>query len=187
MRAKDNPFCTECLNGLDFRFFGADTHSLLDELERRGMRGAIVGPHGSGKTTLMERLRNTLTKRGWNVRFCRMDDRSRSLPANFLIRRPGPGELLCIDGIDLLPAWDRVRLRRASRTAGGLLVTAHRGGSLPTLYRCGTSKTLLRDLIGELLSGQRSVISPDLDTLYDRYGGNLREVFLHLYDLWGRT
>jgi hypothetical protein len=93
-----------------------------------------------------------------------------------------PRDIVLLDGADLLSAWRWFRLRRRLRAAGGLVITTHRPGRLPTLVECATSPELLdaivRDLLGDAAEGWRS----RLPALFAKHGGNLREALRKLYD-----
>ena len=174
--ARRNPFATERLDRLAYRdpatgepLGPAGFDLLLDRLESLGRRAAIVGPEGSGKTALLEALAPRLAERGWRVRW------TASGPL-------GASTFLLIDGEERLAHRGWRRLLRASRGAGGLLVTVHRPGPLPTLVESAASPELLAKLMAELAGGP----APDLPgarELFGRHRGNLREALLELYDL----
>ena len=56
---------------------------LIDRFETNGRRGQIVGPHGSGKSTLICALKEALTKRGYEIFSWSLNDRNRFLPDVF--------------------------------------------------------------------------------------------------------
>ncbi len=56
---------------------------LVDRFETNGRRGQIVGPHGSGKSTLTCALKEVLTKRGYEIFSWSLNDRNRFLPDVF--------------------------------------------------------------------------------------------------------
>ncbi len=56
---------------------------LVDRFETNGRRGQIVGPHGSGKSTLTFALKEALTKRGYEIFSWSLNDRNRFLPDVF--------------------------------------------------------------------------------------------------------
>ena len=66
---------------------------------------------------------------------------------------------------------------RKARRARGLVITSHRCGLLPTLVECETSAPLLREIVETLHPGQ-----PEVDLLFDRHRGNVREALRELYD-----
>jgi hypothetical protein len=177
VRARDNPFASGRVESLRYRLpEGVTWDGLLHRLAALRFRAALVGPHGHGKTTLLEELAPRLTARGFRVRTVTLrQDERRVNWARF--RSLGPDDILFLDGAELLGrlAWLRVRFH--CRRAGGLIVTSHRPGLLPTLLECKTTPELLAGLVREL-TGE------ELETgeLFARHGGNLRLAFWEMYD-----
>lgn len=189
MRARENPFRTERIGRLVFRHPKLPVDAIHLRLLELGCRAAIVGPHGSGKTTLLRELGSRLASEGLRVQrwFLNADDpapKSGALVGE--ARSLGPGDVLLFDGAGHLsrPSW--WRLVRACRDAGGLLVTAHREGLLPTLVETRTDAALLAELTCELTGPSACRIHPLLEELFFAHEGNLRDVFLALYDLEAR-
>lgn len=177
MRARDNPFASDRVEGLRYRLpAGLTWDQLLERLAALRFRAALVGPHGRGKTTLLEELAPRLAARGFRVRTVTLRQEERKVDWSRL-RGLGPDDILLLDGAELLGriAWLRVRL--SCRRAGGLIVTSHRPGLLPTLLECGTTPELLSDLVRELTGEE-----VETGELFDRHGGNLRKAFWELYD-----
>ncbi len=142
--------------------------------EELNSRAAIVGPHGSGKSTLMAHL---LPKLGI-VRYREILGQPVELPpamaANetgreilwFSIRRDctpsrqlwasrplwQPGGLLAIDGFEQLPLLSRWLILASTRLRGiGLLVTAHRNPGLKPLLHTGCSPQLAQEIVMRVL------------------------------------
>jgi hypothetical protein len=175
MRARDNPFRSERLDRLAFRYPpGLDRPSLLRRLAELGHRAAIVGPEGSGKTTLSRDLEQALggDYRIWRVTRHRGERRlARALP------RLGSADYVILDGADQLGWAEFQRLRRRARRAGGLLVLSHRPGLLPTLIVTTTSQALLDTLAAELAPGDIGEPSA-----LEQHRGNIREALRARYD-----
>ncbi|MFL6203121.1 MAG: hypothetical protein ACJ76J_28465 [Thermoanaerobaculia bacterium] len=177
MRARDNPFASDRVEKLRYRLpEGLTWDELLERLAALRFRAALVGAHGRGKTTLLEELAPRLTARGFRVRTVTLRQDERRV-AWKRFRGLGADDVLFLDGAELLGrlAWLRVRL--SCRRAGGLIVTSHRPGLLPTLLECDTTPELLAGLVREL-TGE------ELETgeLFIRHGGNLRLAFWEMYD-----
>lgn len=189
MRAHENPFRTQRIGALAFRH---PTLSLV-ALERRwrelGGRAAVVGPKGSGKTTLLRELAVRLRSRGLRVRRWFLNAEDPAPGARILVREAralGSRDVLLLDGAGHLPRLSWWRVERASRGAAGVLVTAHAPGLLPTLVETRTDAALLGALTRELAGPGAAALAPLLADLYRRHHGNLRDVFLSLYDLSAR-
>jgi hypothetical protein len=177
-RACDNPFAMHRLLRERYRLTAAEWQSLIARLEQLGWRGEIIGPCGSGKTTMLEDLAARLEERGWRARLMRFntdDHRLRPLP------RIDRSEIILCDGAEQLNAFDWYCLRRASRRASGLVITAHDRGRLPLLHRCETSPELLWALATSLDGGRALSACAEL---HARHDGNLRAALRELYDRW---
>lgn len=182
MRACDNPFAVHRVLPQRYRLSEADWARLLARLAAQGFRGAIVGRHGAGKTTLLEDLAARLAGAGWRLRWVRLSRETPTLSASLAratFAELGGGDCVLLDGAEQLGpigwAWFRWRVRRA----GGLILTAHAAGRLPTLWRCETSPALLGEIVGalgvELAAGEAAA-------LHARHAGNLRAALRELYD-----
>ena len=187
MRARDNPFKTDRVLGVRYRFRDGSWEELLARLKRLNYRAAIVGPDGAGKTTLLEDLEPMLGGLGFRVRCLRLDRETRSFPRGFLkslFAALDKSDLLLFDGADEMSrfAWQRFKTR--SKKAGGLIITSHRRGMLPTLIECATSSGLLTEIIAELLGGEPQSAREATEKLYAKHNGNLRDALREMYDLY---
>ena len=163
--AHSNPFRTARLHALRFRYPDGDSeNALLRRLAAAGGRGAIVGPHGSGKTTLCLELAARFRRDGRRVRAVRLGDSPelcgpRSLSA--WLQDAGPDTAVIVDGAGRLGPLGWWRLWRGSRGAARVLVTAHRRCAFPAVLRTETSAPLLAELcarLGEASAGGEKVM-----------------------------
>ena len=95
-----------------------------------------------------------------------------------------PRDCLLLDGAEQLSPRSWRQVEQGSRAAGGLVITSHRAGLLPTLLECRTTPELLAGLIEELLEPEPDRPRPTAEELYARHRGNLRDALRELYDLW---
>ena len=169
--AECNPYRTARMHALAPRLDGETVEDLLTRFAAQGRRGVLVGVHGSGKTTLLEALAERLGEVTW-LRL--RNDRAHNRAALAALPPRVPGVLL-LDGLEQLGplAWWRVRGR-----APRILATSHVSGRLPLLRRHGTSVALLVALVRDL--GEEP--PGDVEALFARHRGNVRECLRELYD-----
>jgi len=149
--------------------------SLIAAFERHG-GGQIVGPHGSGKSTLIESLKKVFLRNEYDVRHAMLNDRNRRLAQEFSLeplRDPG---VRIVDGYEQLALWQRWRLRL--KFPGRFLIVTHRPvARLPILYRTVPRFDVFVELV-RLLGGEGN----ELRNLFETARGNFRDAFMTLYD-----
>ncbi|MGA0868899.1 MAG: hypothetical protein ACO3UM_08205 [Planctomycetota bacterium] len=186
--AHQNPFRTSRLHALRFRYPEGDTEdALLRRLEAHGGRGAIVGPHGSGKTTLCLELAARFRAEGLDVRMLRYGEgtslcRPHSLRA--WIAGAGARSALIVDGAGHLGPLAWWNLLRRSKRAARVLVTAHGRCPFPAILRTTTSTSLFDELCTSL--GQ-PMPGGDSAALLAAHRGDVRAALRTLYDAWAEA
>lgn len=186
MKARDNPFRTERVLSVRYRLRDQAWEDLLDRLKKLGYRGAIVGPKGTGKTTLLEDLEPRIIALGFNIIRLRLDDQARSFPRGFLNRLFAgltERDVILFDGAEQMSRLTWHRFKRRSKKAGGLVITSHNAGLLPTLKECATSRELLDEIIAELVGAENAVFFDASRELHAKHKGNLREALREMYDI----
>lgn len=164
-----------------------DADRLLERLNALGGTASIVGPHGSGKSTMLVHLADAIKRRGGQATWIRLHSRQDAWAAWTAIRGSAPGGTVCIDSWERLGLATRSLLRLVAHLSGcGLLVTAHRGTGMPELTRCGTNAILLHAIVGSLPDHARwhgmLIREADVEAAFANHGGNLRESLYELYD-----
>ncbi len=185
MRARDNPFATARVHRIRYQFDGLTWDQFMARLAERNYRGAIVGREGAGKSTLLEDLRPRLVGRGFEPVPLRLTREAPRFPravlralAATLTRR----HVVLLDGAEQMSPWARWSFRWRVRRAGGLILTAHRTGLLPTVLACDTTPELLSDIAGRLLGADHALSREEIERLFRRHCGNVREALRELYD-----
>lgn len=190
VRARDNVFASQRLEQIRYKPQDMTLEQVLDKLEQMDFCAAIIGPDGSGKTTLLEDIATALHKQGRRTRHVFVND---SNPMTWQVSRGlftqiQSGEIVLLDGADSIArtTWQALK-RGIMRKAGGLIVTAHKPGLMPTLIECSTTPDLFRRIVSEI-AGADSRIAPSLlDEVYHSNKGNIREAFRELYDIFSES
>lgn len=190
-RPPGNPFATRftrpgAIPPLDRLGRPLDLAALVTRL--RALRAAaIVGPHGHGKTTLLVALADRLAGEGVPVAVLRVWTWRDCFLAIRAIAAAPAGGTVCIDGWEALGPC-RGPLRQTARWLGrGLLVTSHGTASLPVLWECDTSATLLHAVVARLPDHGGRIDAEAVATAFERHGGDLRESLSDLYDRYERA
>ena len=178
VNAASNPFRTELLERIPFRFESGDWESNLTRLEQMNYRAAIVGRKGSGKTTLLEQLQKRLQQHYVSLPH---DKTCHSEVLRNAIAASRAGQIVLFDGIERFTFWQRWSLFKNTIAGPGLIAVVHRKCRLNTWVRCRTDAQLMTRLLKELGFEDPSVIDAGHDA-FIRCRGNVREAFLELYD-----
>lgn len=190
MTTASNPFSTRFIRpgAIDYLFPpGISAESLAQQLQQQHWRGSIIGPHGSGKSSLLAALIPAFENQGRHVVHQQLQGGQRQLDWPALQSREWTNHtLVIIDGYEQLSRWQRTLLSlRCWRRNSGLLVTAHQPVGLPLLFTTKPSLELALSIVQRILPASDDHITPfDVTEAYTRHQGNLREMLLQLYDTY---
>ena len=183
--ARDNPFRVERVHAFRYRPQRISWEAIIENLQQLRMRGAIVGPEGTGKTTLLEDLEQRLIAEGHVTRWLRMRRDTRSAACSLVretLRRSKRHEILLVDGAEQIGSMTWRRFAARARKQAGLIVTVHSPGRLPTIVECTTTPALLEEMVRDLAPEWFDLLAPELPRLFERHAGNLRLCIRELYD-----
>jgi hypothetical protein len=199
--AESNPFATRFIRpgAIEYLFPpGQSAAALVEKLAHQGWCGEIVGPHGSGKSSLVTALIPELNRAGRKLvrRVIRQDADGEQasgvevVPPKYAAVMAGSKKwddetLLVLDGVEQLSWWWRRRTRTECRRRGaGLLVTTHQPLDLPLLCRTQPSESLAQAVVASLLDARQSPVTrTDVAAAFKASGGNIREMLFALYDV----
>jgi len=187
IRARDNPFAVDRVLQVRYRLLCDSWEELLGKLNQLQFRAAIVGPEGRGKTTLQEDLAKRLLQQGHRVSWLRLNRQHRKLSKTqwqSFFDELTADDLVFLDGAEQLSRWTWRWFRRRMQNYGGLVITSHRAGLLPTLIDCQTTPDLLEDIVTQLVSKPSVQLQETTRLLYSQHHGNLRDALRELYDLY---
>lgn len=181
-----NPFATKYIKpgAIPFLFDQDELlDSVLSKFEQHKCVGQIVGPHGSGKSTLV----CTMEDYGWmfdNVR--RVTIRGpKDVKAIGELEGELSQTLMVVDGLERLSwlhRWLLVRFLKLK--AAGLLVTTHkiiRG--LPVIFQTTPSYESFRRLVAQL-QPEDLLDEAIISACYQHHAPDVREALMELYDCW---
>lgn len=181
MLARENPFRSDRIESLRYEMPAAEWDDLFARFHAHGRRGALVGPEGVGKTTLLEDLAPYLRRMGLRPRFIRLNRRQadwKTLLDGLAGEVTGTDAVL-LDGAEQLSMLQWLFFRWRTRRAGAIVVTSHGTGLLPTLRACPACETLFGDFVARLSGNACDGIDPV--QVFRAHGGNMREAFRTLY------
>ena len=187
-----NPFSASRIRpgSMPFLFAaGQRADAIVERLRQNAWWGQIVGPHGTGKSSLLAAIIPVIQQAGQQATLIELHDGQRCLPGGLrTIGHLQPPAVLIVDGYEQLSRWSRYRLKRfCKRRALGLLVTCHETVGLPELFRPVIDQALAWQVVEQLQQGRRpSVTREDLAERLEIRGGDLREALFDMYDLYQR-
>ena len=183
-----NPFATCWTSKLEY----VEGHCSVDEVHLRwkdlGQWGAIVGPHGTGKSTLLRTLKDRLRSQGEEPEWITLRS-SEQLNLDFLnSTRP----LVLLEGLERLSLLRQfVLLGQLRRRDCRVLATLHSDSmawpwQLKTVRKTEVSTELVKLLFNRLVDNDDSRLVAWCDALecWQHRNGDLRELWFELYELY---
>jgi len=190
--AKNNPFIVDRTDAIAFGFEETDfenIESFAKHAQTFNFRGAILGRHGRGKTTLQHDLHSWLCEHEIDCEFVFLP-REKDLQTGAIeniMRRGQAGAIVLVDGLERLPFFRRQRLVNDSKSFAGFIATTHRpsrsisSNRLQTLIRCRTSQRTLMAVLDSLELNRPEIRAAGIPLL-SKHNGNMRLVLRELYD-----
>jgi len=198
-----NPFSTRFIQpgAIAYQCFEGSSVSDLAErfLQLTSKRGSIVGPHGSGKSTLVASMIPILGARRpetkiHQLRFSTDQLASRSLKRS--IAEWTRSSVVILDGYEQLGFWSRQMVEWAARSRSiSILATSHQPlRGFETVWETSVDDASSRWVVEQLLqqsgpsNGSNELLeSEDWARSRAAHGQNLRESLFDMYDWWQRS
>lgn len=181
-----NPFATRhtrpgAVPPLDRNGVLLDVGAVLAMLERH-RRVAIVGPHGTGKSTLLAALADQLANAGSPAEVIRL--RRRRDTVRLVTALWGPADTtLLVDGWERLGRpWAFLVATLARLLGRSMVVTSHRRIGMAEAACTAGTLPLLTAIVARLPAHRDLITESDLADTFSRHGGNLRDALADLYD-----
>ena len=200
MLNQPNPFATRFIQpgAISYNCFdrGNVTELAKRFLELPSKRGIIIGPHGSGKSTLIASLVAELSiilpdSKIHQLRFSTDRPAWRSLLVS--TKQWPHSSIVVLDGYEQLKYWSRFLIERIARTRSiSIMATAHQPiRGFEPIWRTSVSESSSRWVVEQLLqqaghpAGVKELLQSDAWS-HSRaiHGENLRESLFDMYDWW---
>jgi hypothetical protein len=164
---------------------GESLCKLAAQFQKEGRRGQIIGPHGTGKTTLLESLIPQLEALGEKIVLVTLGERRRRWLSLSSICDAST-TLLVLDGGEQLSFLFRRWLAACCRRRGiGLLMTGHADLGLPTLWKTAMGASLACQVVEKLAAKSPFFVTKaEVAQALSATNGNLREALFRLYDVY---
>lgn len=196
-----NPFSSRYLEPGVIPFQFRDEHTLdtlaerFDDWQQRrqstSLRLAIVGPHGSGKSTLMRQLSSRLNCASIVLH----SSTSKWRGVRQAMKSAREHRVFLVDGYEQLPGWGQVLLLAQTKLRCiSLGVTAHR---LPTAFELLWETRVDSRVEAYVIERLLREVSPQVQSVLlgseawkesrIKRGANLRESLFDMYDWWRDT
>jgi len=184
--ARNNPFAVQRTDAIPFDFGETpfdNLESFYRHVKQFGFRGAIVGKHGRGKTTLLCDFHSFLCQKGTDSElvFIPRDKVLQYQAIKDAVKSGFGGSIVLIDGLERLSFFTRQRLLSRSRSFGGFIATTHRISRLRKLIHCSTSEQTLASVLHSLSLSQPEITNMSVH-LFSKHRGNIRFILRDLYD-----
>lgn len=202
-RMQTNPFSTRFIQpgAIPYQCFEGSTVSDLVErfFQLRTKRGSIVGPHGSGKSTLVASIILVLGTHRPEIKIHPLRFSTDQLASQSLKRSVAKwtrSSVVILDGYEQLGFWSRLMVEWVARSRSiSILATAHQPlRGFETVWETSVNDASSRWVVEQLL--QLSGPSKGADVLLqsedwarsrEAHGQNLRESLFDMYDWWQRS
>ena len=183
-----NPFSTCWTSNLSYVEFCHSVDEVLSRWKNLGHWGAVVGSHGTGKSTLLRALNDRLHALGAEPEWITLRP---NLEGSFSVS-DARNRILLLEGLERLSFFKQLTLiGQLKRQQCRVLATLHSDSitwpwRLQTVLNTEVSTKLAKHLFNELVSNgsEKLVTWSDALKCWQHGNGDLRELWFDLYELY---
>ena len=169
---------------------GQSSVTVLELLRNNHWWGEIIGPHGSGESSLLSELLPLLEASGRRIELYSLHQGDRTIHiTKAVVAAWNADAQIVVDGYEQLSWWSKRRLQsQVKAQKAGMLITAHQPMGLPPLFATQPTLALARQIVAELqrTDPNHALTDADVAVAFAANGGNLREMLFSLYDVFKR-
>ena len=185
MKANENPFRSSSVEQIRYALPTASLKSLCEQALTETY-SCLLGPKGTGKTTLLEDLEPHIRQRGCQTHWIRLNLESTKQDRRNAIDQLatfGEQDVCLFDGAEVLSWWQWLKLRNAAKTQHfKLIATLHKQRGIPILLNTDANWSLAKQFIEQLAGDHYTIeLHEQAKRSFDKNQGNMREVFRSCY------
>ena len=185
MKANSNPFRSSSVEQIRYALPPAQLEALIDRALTQTCSG-LLGPKGTGKTTLLEDLESRIRQRGLNTYWIRLNlesTRPDRVGAIAQLKHLDAGQVCLFDGAEVLSWWQwRYVCRTIQKNGSTLIATLHRKRGVPVLLHTQPNWPLMNQFVQQLSGIHYSeALGRYAEHAFEASDGNMREVFRVCY------
>jgi hypothetical protein len=185
MKASANPFRSSSVEQIRYALPSEALAALVDHALGEPC-SCLLGPKGTGKTTLLEDLESHMQRRDHNTHWTRLKQESTQqdrADAIAQLQQLDAQHVCLFDGAEVLNFWQWRRVCKLSRTNGfALIATLHRKRGVPILLRTQPDWPLVEQFVQQLSATYFSeTLREHAQQAFQASNGNMREVFRACY------
>jgi len=186
VKPSQNPFRSSALKKLRYCIDKHEISALLSQANELNYRACIKGPHGTGKSTLLEDIAKILSQAGHKISWYYINRQMHRTEKNAVLSsiiNSKEGSIHFLDGGEALGflSWNWL-IHTSARKNIPLLATTHHPCLLPVLFTTKRDINLMLTLSKRLAADEwNNDLKQTAIKAYNSHKGNVREVFGNCY------
>ncbi|MGJ8651798.1 MAG: hypothetical protein ACSHX8_00860 [Opitutaceae bacterium] len=191
MKANVNPFRSSRVEQIRYALPAESLDALVEKALQQKC-SCLLGPRGTGKTTLLEDLESRIQDRDYTTHWIRLNLESTQQERRDAIEQLssfGKQDVCLFDGAEVLIFWKWRKIRRLAKQQGfHLIATLHKPRSVTVLVNTKPNWKLANTFVRQLAGDHCNLeLIEQAKQSFDLGCGNMREVFRTCYLLLAKT